>query len=111
MNNKFALFLAFTIMLFACKNTTKEPFYWGVATCAYQVEGAYQGEDTPMSLKWLDNNPDSIKSNVWSGWDNFEWVAGYTKRLGLIYVDFQTQERTPKQSYYEYQKIIKAHKL
>ena len=47
---------------------------------------------------------------VWSGWDNFEWVSGYTKRLGLIYVDFQTQERTPKQSFYEYQKIIKANK-
>lgn len=27
-----------------------------------------------------------------------------------IYVDFQTQERTPKQSFYEYQNIIKAHK-
>lgn len=46
---------------------------------------------------------------VWSGWDNFEWVSGYTKRLGLIYVDFQTQERTPKQSFYEYQKIIKSY--
>ena len=43
---------------------------------------------------------------VWSGWDNFEWVFGYTKRFGLIYVDFQTQERTPKQSFYTYQKII-----
>ena len=144
-----------------------------------------KGEDTPMSLKWLDNNPDSVKSHVgpvkpeylykilmrlkteydnpkmyitengagfkdedvkkdnkvndplradyikrhieyalkakaeganvngymvWSGWDNFEWVSGYTKRLGLIYVDFQTQERTPKQSYFEYQKIIQANK-
>ncbi len=43
---------------------------------------------------------------VWSGWDNFEWVFGYTKRFGLIYVDFQTQERTPKQSFFTYQKII-----
>ena len=34
---------------------------------------------------------------VWSGRDNFEWVAGYTKHLGLIYVDFATQERTTKQ--------------
>jgi beta-glucosidase len=143
------------------------------------------GEDSPISLKWLDVNPDSIKSNVgpvkpeylykilmrlkteygnpkvyitengtgfkqedvkingkindpmrsdyikrhveatlkakkeganvngymvWSGWDNFEWVSGYTKRLGLIYVDFQTQERTPKQSFYDYQKIIQANK-
>ncbi|MEA5405241.1 family 1 glycosylhydrolase [Arcicella sp. DC2W] len=144
-----------------------------------------KGEDSAMSLKWLDNNPDEVKSNVgpvrpeylykmlmrlkndygnpqviitengtgfvsedvkvngkvndplrtdyikrhvewalkakkegvnlfgytvWSGWDNFEWVSGYTKRLGLIYVDFATQERTPKQSFYEYQKIIKENK-
>lgn len=46
----------------------------------------------------------------WSGWDNFEWVFGFSKRFGLIYVDFATQERIPKQSYYEYQKLIKANK-
>lgn len=47
---------------------------------------------------------------VWSGWDNFEWVFGFTKRFGLIYVDFETQERTPKQSFYAYKKIIQQHK-
>lgn len=47
---------------------------------------------------------------VWSGWDNFEWVFGYTKRFGLIHVDFGTQERTPKQSFYTYRKIIQANK-
>lgn len=44
---------------------------------------------------------------VWSGWDNFEWVFGYTKRFGIIHVDFNTQERIPKQSYYIYQSILK----
>jgi beta-glucosidase len=38
----------------------------------------------------------------WSGWDNFEWSSGFNMRFGLIYVDFQTQEHIPKQSYYEY---------
>jgi beta-glucosidase len=47
---------------------------------------------------------------VWSGWDNFEWVSGYTKRLGLIYVDFKTQERIPKQSFYDYKQLIKKYK-
>ncbi|RVT73898.1 glycosyl hydrolase family protein [Flavobacterium sufflavum] len=47
---------------------------------------------------------------VWSGWDNFEWVFGYSVRFGLIHVNFETQERIPKQSFYEYQKIIQQNK-
>lgn len=48
---------------------------------------------------------------VWSGWDNFEWIFGYTARFGIIYVDFKTQERTPKQSYFTYQKILQQEQL
>jgi beta-glucosidase len=44
---------------------------------------------------------------VWSGWDNFEWIFGYTVRFGITHVDFKTQQRTPKQSYYTYQSILK----
>jgi len=44
---------------------------------------------------------------VWNGWDNFEWIFGYSVRFGLIHVDFKTQERIPKQSYYTYQSILK----
>lgn len=44
----------------------------------------------------------------WSVMDNFEWAAGYRERFGLIHVDYQTQERTPKDSFYWYRGIIES---
>ncbi|MCP5100335.1 MAG: beta-glucosidase [Chloroflexi bacterium] len=44
---------------------------------------------------------------VWSLLDNFEWAFGYSKRFGLIHVDYETQKRTLKNSALWYQNVIK----
>lgn len=43
---------------------------------------------------------------VWSLMDNFEWAYGYNKRFGLIYINYETKERTLKESAYWYQRVI-----
>ena len=44
---------------------------------------------------------------VWSLLDNFEWACGTSKRFGLIRVDYETQQRTPKASARWYQRVIR----
>ena len=48
---------------------------------------------------------------VWSLMDNFEWASGFTPRFGLIHVDQDTLQRTPKRSAHWYQRLIKKNKL
>jgi beta-glucosidase len=43
---------------------------------------------------------------VWSLLDNFEWSHGYSKRFGIVHVDFETQKRTPKDSALFYARVI-----
>ncbi len=45
---------------------------------------------------------------LWSFLDNFEWEKGYDDRFGIVYVDYETQRRIPKDSFYWYQNIIKS---
>jgi len=48
---------------------------------------------------------------VWSLLDNFEWACGFQKRFGIVYVDYNTLQRTPKLSAKFYKEVIKANKV
>ncbi|MYL32052.1 beta-glucosidase [Pontibacillus yanchengensis] len=55
----------------------------------------------------------AIKSGVpikgyilWSLLDNFEWAEGYSKRFGIIHVNYRTFERTKKESFYWYKQTV-----
>ncbi len=48
---------------------------------------------------------------AWSLLDNFEWSFGYSRRFGLVYVDFSTLQRIPKNSAYWYRDLISRNGL
>jgi beta-glucosidase len=45
---------------------------------------------------------------LWSLLDNFEWAFGFSRRFGIVYVDFDTLERVPKDSFVWYRDFIAA---
>lgn len=56
----------------------------------------------------VDENLPVLGYQYWSIMDNFEWAEGYGPRFGLVYVDYETLERTIKDSGYDYAEIIRT---
>jgi beta-glucosidase len=88
--------------------------------CAYDDEVTDGRVDDPDRIAYLDAHLRAVAAAVeegvdvrgyytWSLLDNFEWAEGYTKRFGLVHVDYPTQRRTPKASYGWYRDVIAAH--
>ncbi len=48
---------------------------------------------------------------AWSFMDNFEWAKGYEKRFGIVWVDYNTQQRIPKESARWYSKVISSNTI
>jgi len=80
------------------------------------AEGEVLDIDRVMFLRnYIDQLRAAIATGVpvkvyflWSLLDNFEWADGYSKRFGIVYVDFETQKRTPKLSAAFYASLIRS---
>ena len=75
--------------------------------------------DDPLRVSYLKSHitalSDAIAGGVdlrgymlWSLFDNLEWSLGYSKRFGIVHVDFETLERTPKKSAALYSAVIRT---
>jgi beta-glucosidase len=84
------------------------------------------GEDghvnDPLRVKYLQSHFKSVSKAikmgvpvkgyfVWSLLDNFEWAHGYSKRFGLIFVDYGTQDRVLKDSAWYFKEVIKTNQV
>jgi beta-glucosidase len=122
-------------------NLVPESLYWGVRMitdalgkkdlpilitengCATEDEVSGTGEVFDLSRilylrAYLHNAQRAIADGYplkgyfhWSLMDNFEWTWGYTRRFGITRVDYETQQRTPKESFRWYQRVIQENRL
>ena len=117
---------------------TPEALYWGVRSindlwgakkcyitengCAtldkVENEKIYDTERVMFLRSYMQNLLRASAENMnvagyfaWSFFDNFEWREGYTKRFGIVRVDYETQKRTPKLSAEFYQNLIRTKQL
>jgi beta-glucosidase len=76
--------------------------------------------DDPLRIEYLRDHLQAVRRAmeqgvnlqgyfVWSLLDNFEWQNGFSKRFGIVYVDYPSQARVPKASAYFIREIIHAH--
>ena len=76
--------------------------------------------DDPLRVHYLSTHLRAVREAIeqgadvrgycaWSLLDNLEWAHGFGKRFGLVHVDFQTQQRTPKASALFYARVIASH--
>jgi beta-glucosidase len=56
--------------------------------------------------KGMDDGANVVGYFAWSLLDNFEWLSGYTSKFGIVYVDFTTLKRYPKDSAYWFKDML-----
>lgn len=109
-------------LLLRLKAYQAPPIYITENGAAYADPAPINGVvEDPQRVAYYDAHLDTLNRAIaagvdvrgyfaWSLMDNFEWRYGYSKRFGLFYVDYQTQQRTPKRSAYFYRDFIEQTK-
>jgi beta-glucosidase len=110
------------ILLWVTERYGKPPIYITENGAAfYDPPVAHEGRiDDPLRVDYLrthlnavldaiDQGADIRGYMVWSLLDNYEWALGYSKRFGIVHVDYGTQQRTPKASARFYADVIRKH--
>lgn len=69
---------------------------------------AYVAEHLKAMHKAIEGGSKLKGYFLWSLFDNFEWAFGYEKRFGMVWVDYETQKRTPKDSALWYRNVIES---
>ncbi|MDR3476183.1 MAG: GH1 family beta-glucosidase [Devosia sp.] len=75
------------------------------------------GDDDPRRVRYYEDHLKAVLAAraagadvrgyfAWSLIDNFEWAEGYTKRFGIVGIDYETQERKPRSSYRAFQGML-----
>lgn len=72
---------------------------------------AYYHDHIAAVLRAREAGADIRGYTAWSLLDNFEWAYGYAKRFGIVRVDYETLERTPKDSALWYREVIRSGRL
>jgi beta-glucosidase len=87
--------------------------------CSFADEPGADGlVHDPERIEFLDSHLRAVREAmdagvdvrgyfVWSLLDNFEWSKGYAPRFGLVHVDYETQRRTPKDSFAWFRKLVR----
>jgi beta-glucosidase len=71
---------------------------------------AYVEGHLAAAERFIEDGGDLRGYYLWSLMDNFEWAYGYSKRFGIVYVDYETQKRILKDSAKWYKQLVTKHR-
>jgi beta-glucosidase len=87
----------------------------------YDAPKATDGRvEDPLRVRYLHDHLRAVRAAIavgvdvrgyfaWSLLDNYEWSLGFSKRFGIVHVDYDTLVRTPKDSAHFYREVIRTH--